>query len=154
MSLLSWGWSAAFPFSAVWCGGLVVSSHPCNMHLSCTRIWMYSPAHTHTVPPPPQAWVLPALQFPDRAFLYYTYAAVYCAPLFMRGFDMDSWSWLMFCLCVVHVQVGLSNTVAVNINHLASRCSSSNCLPVCRSSGLHAPRPRCLESCNPSAAWL
>ncbi|PNH03706.1 hypothetical protein TSOC_010228 [Tetrabaena socialis] len=51
------------------------------------------------------AWALAAISDEDRAALYGTYAALYGAPLLLRGLDwQDPWALLMLALCVAHVQ--------------------------------------------------
>ena len=53
----------------------------------------------------PQAWILPALQNPDRAALFYTYAALYSYPLLKDGFDIEGYTLVMLLLGIIHIQV-------------------------------------------------
>ncbi len=54
---------------------------------------------------PRQAWVLPAMSYPELASMYYSYCALYSVPLLRSGFDFDGYTVLMLVLCVAHVQV-------------------------------------------------
>jgi hypothetical protein len=49
--------------------------------------------------------VLPALAYPERSSLYWSYSLLYCVPLLRNGFEIDSYVVAMLILCVLHVQV-------------------------------------------------
>lgn len=54
-----------------------------------------------------QAWILPAIQADSAAKgkLYYIFAALYAAPLLRSGFDVDTFTWLLLFLGILHSQV-------------------------------------------------
>ncbi|KAK9828117.1 hypothetical protein WJX81_006542 [Elliptochloris bilobata] len=63
------------------------------------------------------AWVFAAFDDPQRARLYYLFAAVYAVPSLRNGFTLDSFSIACLLLGIVHVQVErVAQTEAVGLD--------------------------------------
>jgi hypothetical protein len=53
----------------------------------------------------PMAWVFGALDDPDSAYLYWSFAALYTLPYVRSGFELDGLAVAALLLGIVHVQV-------------------------------------------------